>query len=74
MSTMPRKVPAAKLTGHPLSVAVTVERNVGTFTGYDAELSALRRFLEYQVTRFGVRAGLTGRWGLLVYVTRRDDP
>lgn len=66
----PRKVPASKLLA---GVSVTIERSFGTATGCDAELSALRRFLEYQTARFLTQRAIGGRWQLLVYVSRTEE-
>lgn len=53
-----------------LSVSVAVERSIGTAIGFDEELPALRRKLEFEVARFLINRGLKGRWTVLAYVSR----
>lgn len=55
-----------------LAVSVAIERSVGTATGFDDDLAALRRFLEFQLMRFLIGRKARGHWKMLAYVSREE--
>ena len=71
MATVPKAKDASPPAG--LEVNIQLHRSFGTTSGMEKELPALQRFLVYQLQRFLMRLKLTGKWTLMVYVSREPD-